>query len=566
MSDNSHLQAFDTEVKKGRDVRPQPTLSFAAGRGPHLVLTGFMGAGKSTVGKLLATRRGQVFVDLDEELERRAGRSIAQIFAEEGEAAFRDLETAVLVQLADELADAEPCVVATGGGVIERDINRSMLRKLGVTAWLSGAWPVLKSRIIGDPDGIRPLAAAEQQHQALHARWRDRQAPYAAADFVIEADQPPEQAAAALDRGQQAVATHVHIAVPLGDRSYTVQIGEGALMQGALQVAALAPPRALVVADSQVAHHWLETLTGALEQVGVPFDVHLLPAGEQHKHIETVSGIWDALLDGGADRGVVVIALGGGVTGDLAGFAAASALRGVRVVQLPTSLLAMVDASVGGKTGFNRSQGKNLVGAFHQPKWVGCDLSTLSTLPERERIAGLSEVVKVGVTLDLELFEQLEKDADLLRKGDKTALKAVIARAIGLKAAVVAIDEREGGLRRVLNFGHTVGHAIERATNYARYRHGEAIAIGIVAALTASVQAGTCDQMTADRVTALLIALGLPTSLPADISRAEVRAALGHDKKRAASGVRFVLCAGLGHYAERLIALDDIPVFHNPTP
>ncbi len=555
----------------GHVVSPTPCHPAQHGRGAHLVLTGFMGAGKSTVGRLLAARRGHVFLDLDAALEARTGRTIAEIFTTDGETGFRDLETALLIQFADQLADAPPHVIATGGGVLEREVNRAMLERLGLCAWLAAPWPTLHGRIAADADITRPLAAAgidednaDPSHlspdSALEHRWRRRLPSYATADFAVSADQAAAEVADALDAGQAEVAAQVRVTVPLGDREYEVWVGEGALARGALQVAALAPPRALVVVDAQVAPHWLPPLRAALDRAGVRHDVHVLPVGEAHKTLRTVEGIWDHLLDDGADRGVVVIALGGGVTGDMAGFAAATALRGVRVVQLPTTVLAMVDASVGGKTGINYAQGKNLVGAFHQPTWVGCDLATLSTLPPRDRVAGLAEVVKVALTLDAELLRWLERDAAALRAGDLNTLRPIVARAIALKASVVARDEREGGLRRVLNFGHTVGHAIEHATDFVTFRHGEAVALGMVAALAASVTAGCCTTADAARAIALLAALGLPTELPANIDRDAVRAGLRHDKKRDANGVRFILCAGPGRYAERWLALDAIPL------
>jgi len=325
--------------------------------------------------------------------------------------------------------------------------------------------------------------------------------------------------------------------VRLGARGHRAVVASGAAGTLAIELEELAASRAVVVTDAN-ARAFAERCVRGL---ALPVTLVELPPGEAHKNIASVERIWDAALDARADRNSIVVAIGGGVVGDLAGFAAATLLRGVRVVQVPTSLLAMVDSSVGGKTGFDRPHGKNLVGAFHQPSVVLCDIEALATLPRRELRAGLAEVVKTAWIEDERDVAALERDAELLlSEGEPGALarSAAVGRAVRTKARIVAIDETEQGLRRTLNLGHTFGHAIEAASGYA-LSHGEAVAIGLVAAARFSVELGTARPEHVERLEALLGRLGLPHAWP-DLPRAEVARFLAADKKSAGEAVRFV--------------------------
>jgi len=301
------------------------------------------------------------------------------------------------------------------------------------------------------------------------------------------------------------------VRVELGERSYDVCVGAGLLDDLASKLTALgAVTSVMLVTNPTVRALYGATVEQAIEPVsGKPPLVIEIRDGERFKNLATLESIYDTALDAGVDRGTLLIALGGGVVGDLAGFAAATLLRGIRVAMLPTTLLAQVDASVGGKTGVNRRQGKNLVGAFHQPSLVLADTLTLATLPAREYRAGLAEVVKYGMILDSDLFALLETRIDDVTAADATLMTEIVARSVELKAGIVERDETESGLRAVLNFGHTVGHAIEQATGYTRYLHGEAVAIGMVAAVGVSVAVGNCDPSLGRRLEKLLAALGL---------------------------------------------------------
>ena len=337
------------------------------------------------------------------------------------------------------------------------------------------------------------------------------------------------------------------IRVELGDRSYDVVVATGAAERTGEAVSALDEVGPVVVVSNEtVGRIHGRTVTGSLDAAGLRYSVVEIPDGERFKTMRTVEVIHGEALRHGADRSTVFVALGGGVVGDVTGFAAASLFRGVRVVMVPTTLLAQVDSSVGGKTGVNRPEGKNLVGAFHQPSAVLSDTSTLSTLPDREYRAGLAEVVKYGVIRDADLFAELEARAGELLARDAGVLVDVVARSTAIKARVVEADEREGGLRKILNFGHTVGHAIEKVTAYERYLHGEAVAMGMVAAARRSAQAGLCGERVAPRISALLAKLGLETEIPADIDRKALVDAVSFDKKTRRDKVSFVAVEDIG--------------------
>lgn len=310
--------------------------------------------------------------------------------------------------------------------------------------------------------------------------------------------------------------------------------------------------KTLIVTDSTVAGHYLQRLVQTTAEY-TPAELILAP-GEPAKTMENWHAILEKLVGIGAQRDATVIALGGGVIGDLAGFAAASYMRGINVVQVPTTLLAQVDAAVGGKTGFNLQAGKNLVGAFHQPAAVMVDVESLSTLDEREYLAGLAEVVKYGAIRDARFIEWLETNSLKLLQRRADVLEAAVARSVQHKLEVVEADERESGQRALLNFGHTFGHAIETATGYARYRHGEAVAIGMHLAARLSARLGMIAESDAQRLTRLLAGLGLPTDPPADVEPEVLLANMQLDKKNRGGRIRLILLDALG----TAIIRDDI--------
>jgi 3-dehydroquinate synthase len=301
-----------------------------------------------------------------------------------------------------------------------------------------------------------------------------------------------------------------------------------------------------VITNPTVAQLYLDTIHDSLRLAGFDVTPVLIPDGEQHKDLNSASTIYDRLVAERFERRSCILALGGGVVGDLAGFAAATFLRGISYVQLPTTLLAQVDSSVGGKTAVNHQRGKNLIGAFYQPRLVLIDVAVLQSLPPRELIAGLAEVIKYGVIAEPALFKLLEEKIQKLIGLDRALLAQVIATSCAIKAKVVETDEREDDYRAVLNFGHTIGHALEAATGYRKYLHGEAVAIGMVQAATISVQEGFCDQRSAERIRKLIKRAGLPLEVPREVSMQNLIQAMEVDKKAAGGKIKFVMCAGIG--------------------
>jgi 3-dehydroquinate synthase len=336
------------------------------------------------------------------------------------------------------------------------------------------------------------------------------------------------------------------VTVELGDRSYPIQIGSGLLADIGTRLATLRYGSAAVITNPTVSKLYLDTVLNALHQAAIRTTVIEIPDGEEHKNLAWLAFIYDRLVEARLDRTSPLLALGGGVIGDVTGFAAATFLRGVPFVQLPTTLLAQVDSSVGGKTGINHISGKNLIGAFHQPQLVVIDVATLQTLPRRELLAGLVEVIKYGVILDPELFALIEKKLDRILAVDLDVLRPIVQRSCTLKAQVVQQDERESDYRSILNFGHTLGHAIEGLTEYRRYLHGEAVAIGMAFAARLSAVRGYSNQVTMQRIIKLLKRAGLPVEVPSELVGPQLALAIESDKKAAGGKVKFVCLEDLG--------------------
>jgi 3-dehydroquinate synthase len=334
--------------------------------------------------------------------------------------------------------------------------------------------------------------------------------------------------------------------VGLGERSYDIVIDSGLLGEKAGRLIAKLGGRALVVSNRRVYALYGQRLAEGLEKAGVKWDKTLLPDGEKSKTMKSVGALHDALAIGKYDRDSLVIALGGGVIGDVVGFASATYMRGVRFAQVPTTLLAQVDSSVGGKTGVNHPKGKNLIGAFHQPSLVIADVDTLATLSKKEVLGGVAEVIKYGCIADAKFFEWLEKNMESLVNLDPGVTAKAVSVSCRIKARVVESDERETGLRATLNFGHTVGHAVEAATGYTRYIHGHAVAIGMATAAELSVIKGTLTQKDRDAVTGLIRRAGLPVALPKDIGLGDIMDAMEMDKKAKSGSIRFILLHGMG--------------------
>jgi shikimate kinase/3-dehydroquinate synthase len=516
-----------------------------------VVLSGFMATGKSTVGRRVAAELGLPFIDTDAAIAAEVGRTVGELFSTEGEARFRDREAALILPL---LADGVPRVIALGGGSVTIPRVRHLALETATVVTLTATPETIASRAVSIVE--RPNLGAASPLERARDLLALRREVYGECHGTVATDGlPPAEIAAKV----VACARREGIAVPLGLRSYIVELGDSEPERLARTIAELAPSRLLVVTDRNVIAArgaWLERALGALP-APVPETRIVLEAGEEHKTLASVSRIWDAALAAGVDRQAVVIAFGGGVVGDLAGFAASTLLRGVRCVQVPTTLLSMVDSSVGGKTGFDHPAGKNLLGAFFQPARVQVDLEQLTTLDPRQRAAGLAEVVKIALARDAALLGFLEEHGGAIAGGDPVVLREVVRAAITGKMRVVREDENELGVRALLNLGHTVGHALEAHGGYARWLHGEAVAIGTVLEIAATERLGLTPSGTSARAAALLARFGLPTSAPpADIAAAWPFVL--SDKKRTLAALKVPVVTGPGAAHVERIAIDRL--------
>lgn len=518
----------------------------------NITITGFMGTGKSAVGQEVARRLGREFVDMDAVIEARAGKSIPRIFAEDGEAAFRQMEAA----LCQELSARDGLVIATGGGALVNPANRAVMMRSGVVVCLVASPDEILSRVGGDAS--RPLLQVPDPRARIVELLATRREAYAAIPWQVDTTglSVEEVAVRVIEiAGFETLTVHY----PGGE--YPIHIGVGTLAHvGGTLRAAGAPEesRVAVVSNPTVAPLYGGQIEESLRAARFRPFVCTMPDGEQYKTLATVESLYGQFLAGGLDRSGMVLALGGGVVGDVAGYAAATFMRGVRFAQVPTSLLAMVDASVGGKTGVDLPQGKNLVGAFKQPAVVVIDPTVLATLPPDEFRCGMAEVIKHGVIGDVVLFSELESAGR--RVGGSSILNpqslitpSQIIQSLRVKIAVVEDDPFEAGRRAVLNLGHTTGHALEKVSNYT-LRHGEAVSIGMVAVARIAVELGRADPALPGRIDMVLSAWGLPVRCPPFAADA-IWAAMGHDKKRQGRGLRWVLPRAIGEVE----IVEDIP-------
>lgn len=526
---------------------------------PNVFLVGLMGAGKTTIGRILARKLGLRFIDSDHEIEARTGATIPWIFEIEGETSFRRREAEVI----RELTGQQGIVLATGGGAILNPESRAYLQERGTVIYLRASVNSILQRTAHDKN--RPLLQTADPRKKLEELMAVRDPLYTeVAHMVIDTGRPNVQSMVSTilnqleTRACEAAPNCVTQAQPsmneestillnvdLGERSYPISIGPALLQDQSLLARHVHGNKVAIVTNTTIAPLYLERVEAGLRAAGKQIISIVLPDGEEFKNWESLMKIFDALLANKADRKTTLVALGGGVIGDLCGYAAASYMRGVDFIQVPTTLLSQVDSSVGGKTGINHPLGKNMIGAFYQPRAVLADTTTLETLPERELAAGLAEVIKYGAVIDLPFFEWIEANIAKLVARDKGALAYAIARSCEIKADVVRQDEREGGLRAILNFGHTFGHAIEAGMGYGQWLHGEAVGCGMVMAADLSQRMGMVDAATVERVRALVAAAGLPVKAP-DLGTARWLELMEVDKKNEGGAIKFILMKPLG--------------------
>ena len=493
----------------------------------HIFLYGPPGTGKSTIGRKLARRLKLPFVDLDRVIETNAGMSIPQIMEQQGEPTFRDLESAALRETAGQPSGVTAQVIALGGGALLREENRALVEASGQVLLLMAELRTLLERMQYD-SGKRPLLVGDLRSK-LMALLEKRKGHYSSFPLKIHVDDKTVEQNA---HQAQAVLGRHHLSA-MGE--YDVIVGQvGNLTNFPMQ-------NPIVVTDDHIASLHKETILTPLHNAGFTPKIITVPAGEAYKNLETIQKLWLGFLEHGLDRRSTVIALGGGVIGDMAGFAAATYMRGIDWVCVPTTLLSMVDASLGGKTGFDLPAGKNLIGSFYPPKLVVADPQLLKTLPEAEFISGMAEVVKHGIIADPELFHLCAQGLDCI----KDDLGHVVKRAMAVKIQVIEDDPYEKGFRAALNLGHTVGHAVELVSRF-ELRHGEAIAVGMVAEARFAERIGVAKTGLSDQITSVLAGLGLPVQIPALLSRAEILRAMRVDKKKNAASIRFALPVEVG--------------------
>ncbi|SFE95498.1 3-dehydroquinate synthase [Nitrosomonas sp. Nm166] len=531
----------------------------------NIILIGMMGAGKTTIGRALANSLGKEFVDSDHEIQERTGVKIPVIFEIEGETGFRKRESEVLT----DLVKKDNIILATGGGAVLSPENRQLLKRSGIVIYLRASVNDLYRRTRHDKN--RPLLQTQNLFARLNELYIQRDAHYRETAHII------------IDSGKQGVRHLVQklinklVSINLDlfqlhdtpnmmqtisvdftpsseKRSYLIHIGHGILERVDLILSCLPQKRVAIVSNTTIAPLYLEKLRAALEKHGVISVPIILPDGEVHKNWETLNLIFDALLQNHCERNTAILALGGGVIGDLTGFAAATYLRGVPFIQIPTTLLAQVDSSVGGKTGINHQLGKNMIGAFYQPRMVLADSATLNTLPDRELRAGLAEIIKYGLIRDPAFFDWLEQNMHRLLARDPVTLNKAIQRSCENKAEIVAADEKEKGIRALLNLGHTFGHAIENGMGYGVWLHGEAVAAGTVLAAELSRRMKLINEGDVNRIRKIFIQAGLPVTAP-KMPPEKYLQLMMLDKKVDAGKTRFILLNRIGEAVMRA----DIP-------
>ncbi|HEX2915543.1 MAG TPA: 3-dehydroquinate synthase [Chloroflexia bacterium] len=587
----------------------------------NIFIIGFSGTGKTSTGKALAQLLSYEYIDTDLQIEADTGRSVPAIFEQDGEAAFREIESATL----EKICEGNYQVVATGGGIVLSKQNRTAMTANGYVFCLEARPESIYVRLLLDSSSRqeaaeRPLLRGDDQFERITKLKASREPLYAEADWTIHTDfLSPEEVAAEIVRvlpwvqrrgdkqqrggagspatpgaphaaarpqpfhrghefgtlkqetaGSQQAANlpGQHLTVKTSVGSYPILFGEGLLPRLGSLVRELELAQAgraiFIISDEQVGPVYLNSIQSSLQEAGFRVKFQLVPAGEETKSLVQTSRLYDWLAEERAERKDLIIALGGGVVGDLTGFVAATWLRGLPFIQVPTTLLAMVDSSVGGKTGVNHPTGKNLIGSFYPPVAVVADVTTLASLPERARNSGWAEVVKHAVIPGagseqeaLARFERLEKSLPALQAGDQETLAAILRESVAVKAGVVEQDERETGLRITLNYGHTYAHALESAGNYHTLLHGEAVAIGMQGAARLAEKMGLCSSDFVQRQKALLEVFGLPTSARSyGLDRATILSSMKLDKKVESGAIRWILPLDIG----RLEIRRDVPV------
>ena len=521
----------------------------------NIILTGFSGTGKSLVAKEIAQRLNWGFVDTDVEIVKLAGKPISEIFQQDGESKFRELERQVI----EKTCQQKRLVIAIGGGAIINLRNYELLTKSGFIFCLEAKPETIHQRLFqnGTYDSraeVRPLLAEENPMESIRQLKISRQPYYANVDWTIHTDiLNISQVAREVIRGWKLLCSvrndidkDVACWVRTATQDYPVFVGCGLLDKLGEKVEKLGSSgRVVIISDETVFSIYGHKVEEVLRKVGLIVDSFVVPSGEENKTIDSAIKIYDFLVEKQVERGDILIALGGGMVGDLAGFVAATFLRGISWVQVPTSLVAMVDASIGGKVGINHSLGKNLIGTFYQPSFVLADCRTLVSLPQRELTSGWAEVIKYGLIMDEGFLGFLETNVNKLTELELATVHQAIVRSATIKAQIVSEDEKEVGKRIILNYGHTIAHGLEAASQYRQFLHGEAVAIGMMGAAKLSQKRGLLSVKAVEWQRSLLQKFGLAVSFTG-LDLVDITEAMKLDKKVKAKEIRWVLLQNLG--------------------
>ena len=501
----------------------------------NIILTGFMATGKTTVGKLLAEQLGYEFVDTDALIVQRSGMTVAEIFREKGETAFRKMES----ELTRELGNKEGMVISTGGRLMLDPSNAAALSRRGRVFCLVATPEEICARVSKDKHMKRPLLDTPNPLQRIVGLMEQREEDYGRFPQMVTSEKTPDEVTMNLVGIFQAN-PDLRMSITAACTRYEFMVG-GGILPFVSQLAGISGPVA-VITDSNVGPRYAESLGHSDALITVP-------PGQRHKTLATVQSICEELVEKGLDRSTTIIALGGSVISGLAGFVAATYMRGVDFVQCPTSLLAMADTSIGGKAGINLPQGKNLIGVFKQPKAVIADVATLQSLSPSEFAYGMAEVIKHGLISGGQLFEKIKNGSWKWEmwplQPPLSVLQELVAQAIQVKIQIVQEDPFDRGRRAVLNLGHTFAHAIEQASDHT-IRHGGAVAMGMVAAANLSARLGHCPESLQDDVESVLKDADLPCRIPSEAKPERVLSAMGRDKKKKGGRLRLILMHAIG--------------------
>ncbi|MQG39883.1 MAG: 3-dehydroquinate synthase [SAR202 cluster bacterium] len=531
----------------------------------NIFLTGFSGTGKSTVGRHLAKMLGWTFVDTDMCIEKEKDTSISNIFEELGEKEFRKIESAII----EKVCSSQYQVVATGGGLVISEKNRKLMGQNGIIVCLEARFNTLLTRLGGtslnpQTKEVRPLLESSDLESKIIDLKSKRQSVYSMSDYTVHTDDLAiNEVSTIIYRNWRHFqkknilysSWDVASLVNTPETIYPICVGWGILDTISEKINSMTNNSVVYLVTDSGANKYARRVQAELESARIRTHLFVMESGEKHKTLNTVSMIYDWLAELKAERSHIVMAIGGGVVGDLAGFVAATYLRGVKFIQVPTTLLAIMDSSIGGKTGVDLDRGKNLVGAFYQPEFVLSDVEALTTLPQRQLISGWAEALKHGLIKDEGLIDEFEKNVKNVLNLDKEITTELIKRSLNIKAKVVSSDEHELlGTRIMLNYGHTIGHAIETAGKYEKLLHGEAVSIGMMAAGYISNALGILTSSQFERQKGLLEMYGLPIKVEG-INLTDVKNAMLLDKKTLDGSIRWVLLDKIGHS----IVKNDVP-------